>query len=53
MGDAKLTLENIDIVSNETFARDGYPHEAWTLLRREAPVFRYDRNVKIPFWAIT
>ncbi|MCH7601006.1 MAG: cytochrome P450 [Myxococcales bacterium] len=53
MGDAELTLENIDIVSNETFARDGYPHEAWTLLRREAPVFRYDRNVKIPFWAIT
>lgn len=53
MGDGELTLDNLDIVSNETFARDGYPHEAWALLRREAPVFRYERNVKLPFWAIT
>ena len=53
MGDAPLTLDTLDIVSNETFAENGYPHEAWTLLRREAPVFYYDRDVKVPFWAIT
>lgn len=59
MGNPGLTqnsldsLANIDIVSNETFARNGYPHEDWTLLRKEAPVFYYQRNVKDPFWAIT
>lgn len=53
MGDAELSLDKLDIVSNETFARNGYPHEAWTRLRREAPVFRYERDVKDPFWAIT
>ncbi|MBW2293155.1 MAG: cytochrome P450 [Deltaproteobacteria bacterium] len=53
MGDAELTLDNLDIVSNETFAENGYPHEAWALLRREAPVYYYDRDVKVPFWAIT
>ena len=53
MGSAPLTLDTIDIVSNETFAEHGYPHEAWTLLRRESPVHWYDRDVKIPFWAIT
>jgi len=48
-----LSLDSLDIVSNETFAHNGYPHEAWTLLRREAPVYWYERDVKVPFWAIT
>ncbi|UCE85531.1 MAG: cytochrome P450 [Deltaproteobacteria bacterium] len=53
MAEAELSLDTIDIISNDTYARNGYPHEAWALLRREAPVYRYDRNVKVPFWAIT
>ena len=53
MGGSALTLDTIDIVGDETFARNGYPHEAWSLLRREAPVYWYDRDVKVPFWAIT
>ena len=53
MAQAALSLDTIDIVGNDTFAKNGYPHEAWTLLRREAPVFWYDRGVKVPFWAIT
>jgi len=53
MAEQPLTLDTIDIVGQDTYARNGYPHEAWALLRREAPVFWYDRGVKIPFWAIT
>ncbi|MFQ5416738.1 MAG: cytochrome P450 [Myxococcota bacterium] len=50
---APQSIDDIDIVSNETFAENGYPHEAWALLRREAPVYWYERDVKVPFWAIT
>jgi cholest-4-en-3-one 26-monooxygenase len=50
---SSLTLESIDIIRNDTYAQDGYPHEAWTLLRRRAPVFWYDRPGCRPFWAIT
>ena len=47
------SIDDLDIISNQTYADDGYPHEAWTRLRREAPVHRFERGVKIPFWAIT
>jgi cholest-4-en-3-one 26-monooxygenase len=51
---SKLSLETIDIISDQTFADNGYPHEAWALLRREAPIFWYDReDVRPPFWAVT
>ncbi len=53
MVEAAPPLDSLDIVSNETFARNGYPHEAWARLRREAPVFWYTNGVKVPFWAIT
>ena len=47
------SLLDLDIVNNETYAANGYPHEAWAVLRREAPVYWYERDVKVPFWAIT
>jgi cytochrome P450 len=53
MGTQALTLDTIDIVGNDTFAEHGYPHEAWALLRREAPVFWYERPGVVPFWAVT
>jgi cholest-4-en-3-one 26-monooxygenase len=53
MSAAQPPLDSLDIVSNDTFAQNGYPHEAWTRLRREAPVYWYERGVKVPFWAIT
>jgi len=53
MGAPPASLRNLDIVSNETFADHGYPHEAWAVLRREAPVYWYEHDVKVPFWAIT
>jgi cholest-4-en-3-one 26-monooxygenase len=46
-------LDELDVVSNDTFAENGYPHEGWARLRREAPVFWYTNGVKVPFWAIT
>ncbi len=48
-----LTLETIDIIDADLFVRRGYPHEEWTLLRREAPVFYYQRPNVAPFWAVT
>jgi len=50
---AALTLETIDIVDPDLYVARGYPHEEWTLLRREAPVYRYERPQVQPFWAIT
>ncbi len=47
------SLLDLDLVNNETYAANGYPHEAWAVLRREAPVYWYERDVKVPFWAIT
>ncbi|HEY2773881.1 MAG TPA: cytochrome P450 [Candidatus Binatia bacterium] len=52
MADA-LTLDSIDIISDQTYADNGYPHDAWKLLRREAPVFWYERPGILPFWAVT
>jgi len=48
-----LSLDTIDIISNESYAEHGYPHAAWTLLRREAPVWWNTRHVVNPFWAVT
>jgi cholest-4-en-3-one 26-monooxygenase len=48
-----LTLNEIDIIDPDRFVQYGYPHESWALLRREAPVYWYDRPDVHPFWAIT
>ena len=50
---AALTLDTIDILTPDLYVERGYPHEEWTLLRREAPVFWYQRENCDPFWAIT
>ena len=47
-----LTPQSLDIISNEHYV-NGYPHEEWARLRREAPVFYYDQHVINPFWAVT
>jgi cholest-4-en-3-one 26-monooxygenase len=49
----RLTLENLDITDTDLYVKNGYPWEAWDLLRREAPVFWYERPRFEPFWAIT
>jgi cytochrome P450 len=42
-----------DIVRGEHYAKRGYPHEAWTRLRRDFPVHRFELEGYDPFWAIT
>src|SRR5689334_6139298 len=46
-------LATIDIHSTDLLETEGYPWAAWDLLRREAPVFWYERDDIAPFWAIT
>jgi cholest-4-en-3-one 26-monooxygenase len=48
-----FSLETIDIISPDHYMRNGYPHPEWTWLRRNRPVFWYDRPNVQPFWAIT
>ena len=46
-------LDTLDIHSKDLYVRRGYPWKEWDLLRREAPVFWYEREGIAPFWAIT
>ena len=46
-------LDTLDIHSQDLYVRRGYPWKEWDLLRREAPVFWYEREGIAPFWAIT
>ena len=49
-----FSLDTIDIITPEHYARNGYPHKEWTYLRKHAPVFRCERPYLYePFWAIT
>ncbi len=50
---AEPTLETLDIHSKDRYVDRGYPWREWDLLRREAPVFWYEREGIAPFWAIT
>ncbi len=47
------SLESLDITDVALYCERGYPWEAWDRLRREAPVYRYERPGFEPFWAIT
>jgi cholest-4-en-3-one 26-monooxygenase len=42
-----------EIVRSEHYATKGYPHDAWTQLRRESPVHRFEIDGYDPFWAVT
>jgi cholest-4-en-3-one 26-monooxygenase len=43
---------DLELLDPNLYVDFGYPHEAWAQLRREAPVFRYERDV-MSYWAIT
>lgn len=49
----ELSLDTLDIHSKDLYVSRGYPWREWDLLRREAPVFWYEREGIAPFWAIT
>jgi cholest-4-en-3-one 26-monooxygenase len=46
-------LDSLDIHSTELYVSRGYPWKEWDLLRKEAPVFWYEREGIDPFYAIT
>jgi cholest-4-en-3-one 26-monooxygenase len=46
-------LQQIDIHTPRRYAEQGFPWQEWDQLRREAPVFRYERDDIEPFWAVT
>ena len=47
------SLATLDIHTKEKYVSRGYPWKEWDLLRREAPVFWYEREGIAPFWCIT
>ena len=47
------SLDQINLLNAGSFAERGYPWEEWALLRREAPVYWYERVGGESFWAIT
>jgi cholest-4-en-3-one 26-monooxygenase len=49
----ELTLDAVDIVNPDLYVQRGYPHAEWALLRREAPIYYYQRPNVDPFWAVT
>lgn len=48
-----LSLDRIDIHSPTRYGHEGFPWADWDYLRREAPVFWYERDDIEPFWAVT
>jgi len=50
---AQPCLDDLDIHSPDLYVSRGYPWQEWDLLRRDAPVFWYERESIDPFWAIT
>jgi cholest-4-en-3-one 26-monooxygenase len=51
---AALTLDSLDVTDAFLYSTErGYPWREWDLLRREAPVYWYERPGIAPFYAIT
>ena len=48
-----LSLDTLSITNTQRYVERGYPWAEWDLLRREAPVYWYDRPDVDPFWALT
>ncbi len=53
MAIAQPPYGDINIVHPELYAKSGYPHEAWTWMRKNDPVHYFENTEGIPFWAIT
>jgi len=48
-----LPLDELDPITASIYGSTGYPHEAWTRLRKEDPVHWCHPKGYSPFWAIT
>jgi len=48
-----VRLDQINLLDLDAFATRGFPHEAFAMLRREAPVFRHPEPKGPGFWVIS
>lgn len=48
-----VPLDQLDVISAAQYGERGYPHAAWTRLRRESPVHFMRPPEYKPFWAVT
>ncbi|MCR9095785.1 MAG: cytochrome P450 [bacterium] len=48
-----VDLDQLDFIEPDGYVARGYPHEVWTRMRAEAPVYWFDRSPGHDFWAIT
>jgi cholest-4-en-3-one 26-monooxygenase len=51
--DIPASIDPLDLVDPERFARNGYPHQVWATLRSERPVAFLEPPGYVPFYAIT
>tara|TARA_B100001029_G_scaffold163400_1_gene153478 strand:- start:370 stop:1626 length:1257 start_codon:yes stop_codon:yes gene_type:complete len=42
-----------DLINASAYGQNGVPHDLWTHLREESPVYWYAQRGHTPFWAIT
>ena len=49
---AELPLDQLDVITPDSFQNHGYPHEAWARLRRESPIHYYG-EAEVPFYSDT
>ncbi len=48
-----VSIDPSDLIDPRRYAERGYPHEAWTMLRREAPLAYFEPEGYDGFWAVT
>jgi cytochrome P450 len=53
MATPSLSFGDIHVLHPEHYSHNGYPHDAWTQMRREDPVYWWDKTEGLPFWCIT
>ena len=47
-----FNLDTIDIHTPELYLERGYPFAEWDFMRKEAPIFWYERDEIAPFWSL-
>ncbi|MCH2185407.1 cytochrome P450 [Myxococcota bacterium] len=53
MASAEKQFDTFNIVQPKDYADQGYPHDIWTWMRANDPVYRWEDTEGLPFWAIT
>ncbi len=48
-----MDFGGFNIIHPKDYAQRGYPHDIWTWMRANDPVFRWEDTAGMPYWAIT